>query len=239
MSEYKILTYSISNIGKDKNGDHCLFEYIDEEHILLAVVADGVSKQPCDWFASETTCKKLIENFKNQSGNQDIAKRLLSSIHQTNQYVLSIDGPCYKMASTLSSIAWDTTTDKIFYANIGDSRIYTLRDGSFSQITKDDAIITKEKVYTRNGLRVIDQSTLTKVIGQAGITVHVEERPFSKDEIIVLATDGFYEARKATLTKIMIDFSMKSNFVEGFQSVIDKVELLRGDDLTTIVIKRL
>ena len=238
-SNYEIRAYTISNVGKEKNGDHYLYEYIEDEHLLFAVVADGVSQQPCDWFASETTCRNVIENFKNQRGVRDLHKRLQSSIYQTNQYVSRVDGACYKMASTLSSIVWDITEDKIFYANIGDSRIYSLYDGKLDQVTKDDAVVTKERIYTQNGQRMVDKSTLTKVIGQDNISVQVEERAFLKGEIMVLATDGFYEARKATYSRIMTEFSKTDDFSEGFKTVIEKLELLRGDDLTTIIITRL
>ncbi|MBO9700771.1 MAG: protein phosphatase 2C domain-containing protein [Sporocytophaga sp.] len=235
---FDILGYSIPNLGKEKNGDSYIFEYLEEEQILVAIVADGVSKQPCDWFASETTCKKLLENFKKLEGNQDINQRLLSSISETNKFVINIEGNCKRMASTLSVIAWQAFTNKLYFSNIGDSRIYSLKDEKLEQLTKDDSIITKEKVLMHGGLRVIDKSTLTKVIGQDNITISIAEKLLEVGEIIILATDGFYDARKAVFNKIMIDLSKSENFKDGFITVINKLEMLRGDDLTAIVMKR-
>lgn len=235
---FDILGYSIPNIGKEKNGDNYIFKYLENEQILVAIVADGVSKQPCDWFASETTCKKLLENFKNQEGNLDINQRLLSSISETNKFVINMEGNCRRMASTLSVIAWQTSTNKLYFSNIGDSRIYSLKDEKLEQLTKDDSIITKEKVLMHGGLRVIDKSILTKVIGQENISISITEKMLEVGEIIILATDGFYDARKAVFNKIMSELSKSESFRDGFTTVINKLEMLRGDDLTAIVMKR-
>jgi serine/threonine protein phosphatase PrpC len=235
---FDILGYSVPNIGKEKNGDSYIFEYLENEEILVAVVADGVSKQPCDWFASKTTCKKLLECFKLQEGNKNIHQRFLNSISETNKFVNNMEGNCRRMASTLSVIVWPTSDNKLYFSNIGDSRIYSLKDEKLEQLTKDDSVITKEKVLMHGGLRVIDKSTLTKVIGQDNISISVAEKSLEIGEIIILATDGFYDARKAVYNKIMIELSKSENFKDGFTTAINKLEMLRGDDLTAIVMKR-
>jgi serine/threonine protein phosphatase PrpC len=234
---YETYGYTISNVGKEKNGDSYIYEII-EENVLIAVVADGVSKQPCDWFASELTCTKLVEYFKRNAEKQDIKIRLRESILQVNEYVINIEGNCHRMASTLSVIVWQTQKEYLTYVNIGDSRIYSSFEGKLELLTQDDAIIIKERVLMHGGLRVINKSILNKVIGQPNITFKVAVKDFKEDEIIILATDGFYDSRKAIFNQTMAELSLNKNLDEGFQNVIKKFEILRGDDFTTVMIRR-
>ena len=235
---YKIYGYTISNVGKEKNGDCYIYEFIEAENVLIAVVADGVSKQPCDWFASELTCAKLIEYFKRNVENDDIKIRLKESILQVNEDVINTEGNCRRMASTLSVIVWQTQKDYLTYVNIGDSRIYSSFEGKLELLTQDDATIIKERVLMHGGLRVINKSILNKVIGQPNITFKVAEKDFKEDEIIILATDGFYDARKAIFHQTIAELSLNNDLDEGFHSIIKKFEVLRGDDFTTIMVRR-
>lgn len=234
-----IIGYTISNFGKEKNGDNFLFEQLEEEGILIAVVADGVSQQPCDWFASSTTCQSLIGHFKKNSHQTNIQKRLSESILQTNREVASTEGKCHKMASTLSVVVFQKSSAEINYANIGDSRIYSLHNGKLDQLTTDNVIVRKERVLTAAGIRVIDKPVLTKVIGQDNLTFEITTKSIQTGEVLLLATDGFYDARKVVFNKLMIEFGEAKDFEAGFAKLIGQMEILRGDDLTAIAIKRL
>jgi serine/threonine protein phosphatase PrpC len=235
---FEIQGYTIPNTGREKNGDCYGFEYIESEGLLLAVVADGVSRQPCDWLASETTCKHLLEIFKKSAEQSDMGTRLRESIFKTNQKLIDAEGPCQKMASTLSVVVLDSDQKRFYYSNIGDSRIYRLDRGIFLQLTRDDSVVTKEKVYISGMVRTIDKHTLTKAMGQKNISIEVVEEPINEGQIIILATDGFYEARKASFNRIMEQFETSNSFEENFKTTLDKVEILRGDDLTVVMIKK-
>ena len=230
--------YTIPNFGKEKNGDSFLFEQLEEENILIAVVADGVSQQPCDWLASLTTCQTLVDHFKkNISQHADIEKRLLESVMFANKHVALTEGKCRKMASTLSVIVYSQLLNKIYYANIGDSRIYSLSNGMLEQLTIDNVMIRKERVLTNAGIRLIDKPILTQVIGQDNISCKINVKSVQTGEVIILATDGFYEARKAVFTKLITEFGEVDDFKEGFIKLIGQMKILRGDDLTAIAVK--
>src|SRR5215213_8297815 len=118
-ANYEVYGYSVSNFGKEKNGDYFLHQFLTEENILMAIVADGVSKQPCDWFASETTCKKVYEFFQYYKAEKEVGKRLQQSILQANEFIFNVEGPCQRMASTLSVVVWPISWDTYWIANIG------------------------------------------------------------------------------------------------------------------------
>ena len=239
MTEHSdILGYSIANFGKEKNGDSFLFEYLDEEGLLIAVVADGVSQQPCDWLASLTTCRTVIDQFKKNKEQKELSKRLWESIAYTSKFVASTEGKCHKMAATLSIVVCQQSSEEFFYANIGDSRIYSLYNGTLKQLTTDDVTIRKERILTPAGTRVIDRPILTKVIGQDNIAFNINRSTIRTGEALILETDGFYDARKATFNNIMLEFGDAEDFKAGFAALTSKLEILRGDDLTAIALKR-
>jgi PPM family protein phosphatase len=234
---FEIYGYSVANVGKEKNGDSFVFEYIESKGLLLAIVADGVSQQPCDWFASETTCKQLLGFVREFEKHADIKTQLKEAILRTNEILISTEGKCHKMASTLSVVLIDVNAKCFYFSNIGDSRVFTLQNADFSQVTKDDSVVTKQKIFASGGFRIVDKHTLTKVMGQEKISIEVQERRIAPGEIIILATDGFYEARKASFNRIMIEFHTSGSFEDDVKVVIDKFEMLRGDDLTVVMVK--
>lgn len=239
MSEaYDVIGYSIANFGKEKNGDSFLFERLEEESLLIAVVADGVSQQPCDWLASQTTCQTLIDHFKTNVSQIDIGKRLFESILHTNRVVGLTEGKCHKMASTLSVVVCLQSEAEFCYANVGDSRIYSLYNGQLEQLTTDNSISRKERIVTSAGARMVDRPILTQVIGQDNISFPVRVKAIQKGEIITLATDGFYDARKAVFNRLMMEFADNNDFDAGFAQLVDLLKILRGDDLTAIAIRR-
>lgn len=235
---YEVFGYTISNVGKEKNGDSFLFEELEAENLLIAVVADGVSQQPCDWLASLTTCQALLNHFKRNISQANIGQRLSESIQHANTVVGLTEGKCHKMASTLSVVVCPHAAAEFYYANVGDSRIYSLYNGQLEQLTTDDAIIRKERIVTSIGVRVIDRPILTQVIGQDNISYPIKVKPLRKGEVIILATDGFYDARKAVFNTLMADFGEADDFETGFTTFIDQLKMLRGDDLTAIAIRR-
>ena len=46
------------NKGKLKNGDN--YNFFEDDSVAMAIVADGVGGNACDWKASEQACEDLV-----------------------------------------------------------------------------------------------------------------------------------------------------------------------------------
>lgn len=235
---YEVYGYSVPNFGKEQNGDNFLHQFLVDENILVAIVADGVSKQPCDWLASQTTCNKVWEFFQQNQSEQEIGKRLQQSVLQANEFIVSVEGACKRMASTLSAFVWPINGDTYWIANIGDSRIYSSYEGKLELLTRDDANPFKERVLAHGGVRVINKTVLNKVMGMDSLKVSVTQKLFREGEVVLLASDGFYDSRKAIFSQTMAELSEKGNFQEHFQMIVKQFEIMRGDDFTAVMIKK-
>lgn len=236
--QYHLGGYSISNFSKEKNGDDYRMTYLKSERLLVAVVSDGVSQQPCDWLASEIVSEGFIQVFSADTSDEEIESRIVNSVQQANKLLIEGKGDCMKMAATLSVCVIDEQSNMLYWVNIGDSRIYTVEAGIVRLITQDDVRKTKKTIQTAIGKRSIESTQLTRCMGHGRLNLSVNSKPLLKGEVIILASDGFYEARKASFQKKLLDFQQQENFVEAFAAMASSFEIMRDDDMTVVAIQR-
>ena len=101
------------------------------------------------------------------------------------------------MATTLTAIALDGAA--LWAAHVGDSRLYLLREGKLTQLTKDHTVVAERQ---RMGLLSAsrarhhpDRSTLTRSLGRELIVPldRISTR-IGHGDVLVLCTDGLYNA---------------------------------------------
>ncbi len=232
----KIASQTLKFISKEKNGDHFIHEFVDK-HLLVTAVADGVSRQPCDWKASRTACEQLINSFKT-SKNLPLGDRLRESIITANESLIAEKGTCHKMSTTLSVVCLDTIANQGYYGNVGDSRVYQIRKSKMRQLTVDDTLKRTKTIITAVGRRNVDASVLTKSLGMESSFLDIKIHPlaFEPNDLLILATDGFYGAR-LTFEQNMIALSNEKDLESTFLATFKKYSMLAGDDMSVIVIR--
>lgn len=141
------------------------------------------------------------------------------------------------MCTTLSVIVYEQLAKKCFIASVGDSRIYRVRGGHFDQLTKDDAIKNEKTIMTPVGRRVVDASVLTQFLGNSTIEFSVESIEFLTGDLLVCASDGFYEARKSGFDRDMLKLSQEEDVLTGFNDLFERYGWSAKDDMTAIALK--
>ena len=186
---------SIKNPIKSKCGDACFADKIivsGNEYVLL-IVADGVSNAPKDWLASCSTIAFISEELT--KSNMLIAEALKYAIEIANENILRGIEDTFGMLSTLSVAVISEKDKKLWWTNVGDSRIFGLKGGNWQQFTTDDStsIPYKEngKMKLQNGVPIM-MNALTKAIGQSNLEIIVAEIMTDGYEAFALASDGFY-----------------------------------------------
>ena len=233
---FEVVGDSIKFYNKEKNGDAFNYAILGNEELLVAAVADGVSQQPCDWKASAVTIDVILSNFK-ANPLLPIEDRMKAAVKNANSEVYNTIGTCKNMHTTLSLIVWKYTSNRAYICSIGDSRIYQLASEKIQCITRDDAFVQRRDIYTSYGKRSINSSTLTNVIGRSNINIGIRTIDFQSGELLLIASDGFYEARKSSFENDMRALIKTSNLPLTFSKLIDKYELSAKDDMTAILIK--
>lgn len=190
-----IFSISILNPKKKRCGDASFSGNINiagEDYTLL-IVADGVSRAPKDWLASRSTVDFIVEELKHST--IQVPKALKAAIELANYKIhIGVDDT-YGMLSTLSLVLFSSKKKKIWLSNVGDSRIFGMKNGKYKLLTIDDSTSMpyKEngKLKLQNGMPIM-MNALTKAMGQSGIEITVTEILADEFEAVVLASDGFY-----------------------------------------------
>ena len=237
-SDWEAYGQSMMYFEKEKNGDHFLLEDIKAEKILIAIVSDGISNQPCDWLASELTCNKFFEFFK-KCNSLPIKERIKESVNLTNNHLLSIEDKCKGLAATLSLIVWEYESQHFYFVNIGDSRIYNISNDKMNCLTKDDSIKSTRYVQISGEIQTRDFSPLTNYMGKQLAEILIHEGNIRKGEMLLLASDGFYEVRKSSFENRIIELSKAEDLHSDFDELFRKFAILPVDDMTALLIRKL
>ena len=221
-----------------------------ETNDFVFAVSDGMGGANAGDYASHLVAEQMTQLFPKVLQTQalgmtlyfqDVLNELVSNVHKA----LSKMGDCYTelegMGATLS-LCW-VRSDRLYFAHVGDSRIYHLNEeSSFKQLSIDHTHIgwLKEKgeisdYEARNDPR---RNILHQVIG--GKTQHLSpqfgELVFGSKDRLLICSDGLVEGLMDTALKRMLNFS--NPIYEGHpedlaKTMVDESVREDGKDNTT------
>lgn len=235
---FTVIAERITKAGKEKCGDSFAAEYLEEEKILLLIVADGVSSSPCDWRASELACETTVTRFRACDGN--IAARMKAAAEKAHNMVRQIDGRCAGSITSLTFVAWEIGSDEIYSINVGDSRIYIGQEDDIEQVTVDDVLPVLLK---RNGEVVLNAGVpvfmrgVTRSLGQMeSLEFEVVTHQFRKTDILLLVSDGVTKNEAFTIELPSIFNS--PNVEDRLSHLVRESSSRNKDDATMIAVWR-
>ncbi len=134
----KMLTSFTNRLGnRSSNQDRCLIETMPD-HVLL-VVADGMGGHDRGDLAAQTTIDSLARNFRRQRLPIDDPPEFLRQALQTAHLDVVDAGRSHNPPITprTTCVACLVQNDTAYWAHVGDSRFYLLRDGALRRRTRD------------------------------------------------------------------------------------------------------
>lgn len=187
-------TQSVKGPDKTRNGDHALIRDEEDSPVVVAV-ADGVGSRPCDWRASEVACEAAMEGIAEASG--PLPEQVEAGIDRAHWTVGRETGRCEGMLAAIVLAAWPRGADEIFYAGVGDARIYRIYPGRVEQVTEDDKETKTIRQDSRTSLpgapSTYRRDFLTQALGGSyDLDVSVSRASFPPGAGVALASDGAY-----------------------------------------------
>ena len=142
----RMLSYQcagIQGIGRRERQEDAfsLVNAADVTHILqyglLAVVADGMGGMQGGSVASQGAIQIIEADFQAMDRNQPLEAQLEGSIHHANQWVYR------RLNGTGGStvVACIIFNQQLFYAGVGDSYLYLLRQGQLVRINREQNVL--------------------------------------------------------------------------------------------------
>ena len=195
--ELEVATLTDVGTEREHNEDHC-GQLLESAACGLLVVADGVSSAEAGETASQTAVAATLRTFGEQPAGMATSKRLYRAVQQANieVYDLATVVPELRgMTTTLTAVVVDR--GELTAAHVGDSRLYLLRDGRLTQLTKDHTVAgEKARLGLMSKARARqhpDRSVLTRSLGRELIVPidRFSNRLFRGDSLLV-CSDGLY-----------------------------------------------
>jgi len=168
--------------GTQLKGDD-FFEVKVMDTITVAVVCDGVGSAMQGAEAAKRTCHFLVNALKNRPKSWSMEKSILHFIENINRVLYRESIEEYEreeLVTTLTLVVIEG--DRLYGANVGDSRIYLKRAEDFIQLSSDHAMDEK-------GM----ENVLTAAIGlEEHVSPYYFENNLRPGDRILLCSDGLY-----------------------------------------------
>jgi PPM family protein phosphatase len=165
----------------------------------LAMVADGMGGHEGGQEASSLAVETIQQVYAEGAGNdpQALLAEAFREAHQRiKQYAAQY--PQFRgMGTTATAIVLLST--QLYYAHVGDSRVYLVRRGKVSRLTHDHSYVSR---LVEDGVITVQESQnhpqrhiLTMALGAgAEFSLDAPERPVALEngDVLVLCTDGLW-----------------------------------------------
>ena len=162
----------------------------------IFIVADGVGGAAHGELASKYAAELLRFEYYRKV-NESIPERLRSGFKKATRDIYTYaeeSGRFSKMATTM--VAAVVVKNRLFVANVGDSRAYLIRNGNVRQITRDHSMVEE---WVRDGIMTEEEARVSKkrnqlsrsIGGEPDVSVDIfEDIPLQLGDKILLCTDG-------------------------------------------------
>jgi len=202
-------SFSATDVGKKRQLNEDAFQCDDP--LGLFVVADGVGGHAKGEVASAEAVDQIHSfvkqgreqikqlQLKGDDGARQAVRRLVESAVQSACYMvfgMAQQDPTQKgMSTTISALL---IVDGIgFTAQVGDSRIYRIRDGSGAQLTEDHTLINykiKQGLITPDEARTMrGKNVITRAVGHKDyVEVDTNEVEVRAGDHYLLCSDGLH-----------------------------------------------
>ena len=232
------------------SGKYSCTAEISDGRISLAAVCDGIGGEAAGEVASEMAAKGLCV-LPQKAGREGI-DRILKDINL--KIAASAKEMGNKMGCTFAGVYFEN--DRAFICNVGDSKVFLLRDGSIRQMSLDHTavaqqikmgLISSEKDAPEN-----IKHTLTQNIGtdpeEFGIEpYHAEEIQLKKKDVFLICSDGLSDVVDDDEKEIILSkwrgfcFTTQSSFdaLEKTAEELIDTALKAGskDNITVVIVK--
>jgi len=168
--------------GSQLKGDD-FFEIKVMDNITVAVVCDGVGSAMQGAEAARRVTHFLVHSLKNRPKSWTMEKSIKHFIENINRVLYLESMEEYEreeLVTTLTLVVIEG--DRLYGANVGDSRIYLSRNGQFAQLSSDHAM-------EEEGM----EGVLTSAMGlEETVEPYYFENNLQAKDQILLCSDGLY-----------------------------------------------
>lgn len=225
----KVLTAATSRLGnRSSNQDRCLVEK-KPGHVLLAI-ADGMGGHARGDLAAQTAVNSLIRSFRREhlpiAEPQDFLKQALRTAHLDVVDAGRSHNPPITPRTTC--VICLVQNDTAYWAHVGDSRLYLLREGTLLRRTRDHTPVEEllqsglvsEEELRHHPLR----NSVNRCLGGSPRfpNISFDQESLTLEDTLLLCSDGLWSA--VPEPQLVTLSSCCSNLESGLSQLADEAE---------------
>ncbi len=209
---------SIRGKKKKKNEDSILVREINQDMLLMAV-ADGLGGQPSGHIASEVAIEAIQNYFPSNENFEKQACDLIFKAEASVTMLSGVDPDLEYMGTTLTLAILHK--NKVFWAHVGDTRLYHHKDDRLISITTDQTmaqfLVEEGEITQKEAINHPMQGLLEQSLGCADCEPVTGFFELQSGDSVLLCSDGLYSE---------INSDQIKRILGSKRDVEEKVELL-------------
>lgn len=239
--------FGITDAGKlrSNNEDTFIAQKTADTNYILACVIDGVGGYAGGEVAAAIARKTILNLMEQPQG--DLSLLMQAVFAEANDQILAakqLNKEHEDMACVMTMALADLKNNQFYYAHVGDTRLYLLRDGSLIKISKDQSFVgfmeDSGRLTEEQAMQHPKRNEINKALGFAG-NIGIQEdyietghSPFLPGDLILLCSDGLSDmVNKQNITHILLK---EGGLEEKGVALIDAANANGGKDNITVVL---
>jgi serine/threonine protein phosphatase PrpC len=210
---------------------------------LALAVADGVSTSCHARAAADLACAEALATLRDFA-SVDAADRLALAVKRAHAAICKLPYDAVHMAEPQATIVLALIEgQQLWYACVGDSRLYVLGAGEATQLTVDDSWLNAQLadgVAPQDAEKDENAHSITQCLGMRDEEphVHVGSHALTADMSVLLCSDGLwnYLATPAALATLLAPRHPSATFSQRCAHLVDFANAAGGHDNITVAL---
>ncbi|MFT3932653.1 MAG: Stp1/IreP family PP2C-type Ser/Thr phosphatase [Chitinophagaceae bacterium] len=236
----------LSDLGniRTNNEDAGLFVRMADDAMekgCLLMVADGMGGHQAGEVASKMATEIVSREYFKNDGNSNIEKQLskVFTLANKNIFDAAAANPAQRgMGTTCTALV--VNNQHLYYAHVGDSRAYILKQNTISRITQDHTyvqeLVNKGEITAAEAEEHPQRNILTNAMGtkpQVRVDAGKAAMLFEDNDRLLLCSDGLYDyLNDDELAAILSNTSLQ----EAAAQMVEEAKKRGGHDNITVVL---
>ncbi len=218
-------TFSMTHIGRrrEMNQDYLFTSETAVGNLPnLFLVADGMGGHAAGDYASRFTVEKMVEHIRGSAEREPVMLMKEAALLANRLLAAAAYKDPDKMGMGTTIVAASVVEDRLYTANVGDSRLYVIHRERIVQVTRDHSLVEEMvrlgEMDREEAKDHPDKNIITRAIGvMPEVSVDFFETKLDAGDHILICTDG--------LTNMVEDKEIK-RIVLSQRDIVEKVEKL-------------
>lgn len=239
--------FGLTDPGKQRknNEDTFIAEITANNQFIIACVIDGVGGYAGGEIAASVAKEAILQRLEQPSG--EIIPMMLDCFDLANQKIIlekQNSKEHARMACVCTLALVDITNNQFYFAHVGDTRLYLVRDKSLVKISHDQSFVgfledsgrlTEDEAMKHPKRNEINKALgLDKHLGDDKEYVETGQSPFLTGDMLLLCSDGLTDMVNSTAINGIL--SSDGSLKDKCRQLVDSANENGGADNITVVL---